>query len=132
MSKNVLHPRHSRFVSVLLTSRSIEDAAAACGVTGRTGRRWMKREDVRAAVHQATGAALAHASVVVTNAMGTALGALLDIIKSESATDAARVSAARATLLSAVKLSQQVSLEERISRLEFALGERKASNGRAT
>jgi len=117
---DVLTPRQARFVAALWTSPTIEAAAAATGISKRTGLRWAKLPQVVAALRKQQADALAAVTRRSVDAMPGALLTLVQIHRDEAKPPGARVSAARAVLESSLRFAETVDLEARVTALEEA------------
>lgn len=111
-------PRQARFVAALLTCPTIEAAAAAAGITSRTGRNYLAAPDVRRALSAALDDAMGQATRRAVQAMTGALQTLEEVHTDGEAPTAARVSAARAILEAGPRLREALDLAERVAELE--------------
>lgn len=120
-----LSPRQARFVSALLSSPTIEAAAAAAGISSRTGRRYLRDPNVRRAISAAVDEAMGRATHLAVQAMVNALMTLEEIHTDRKAPVGPRVSAARAVLEIAPKLREALDLADRVSALEQEIGDKR-------
>ena len=116
-----LSRREARFVSALLASSSVGDAAAVAGVSERSASRYLAREAVRAELARRHAGVLGHVAARLVGAMSESLEVLRAVQSDTCASASARVSAARAILESGLKLSEVVALSERVAILEARL-----------
>lgn len=121
MTESELSPRQRRFVAAMLTARTVREAAAAVGVTERTGLKYLANPAVKRALGQALDDALGQATRQVVKAMTGALDTLEEIHQDPDAPTGARVSAARAILDAGPKLREALDLAERVTALEQSL-----------
>jgi phage terminase small subunit len=113
-----LNARQRRFVAALVANATVRDAAAAAEIGERTAWRYLQQPAVKKALAERQDVVLAHVSRRLATEMGAALDVLGSIMRDRAASDAARVSAARAVLDSGLKLAELVSLAERVTLLE--------------
>lgn len=113
-----LNARQRRFVAALVANATVRDAAAAAEIGERTAWRYLQQPAVKEALSERQDVVLAHVSRRLATEMGAALDVLGSIMRDRAASDAARVSAARAVLDSGLKLAELVSLAERVTLLE--------------
>lgn len=121
MMESELRPRQRRFVAAMLTARTVREAAAAVGVTERTGLKYLANPAVKRALGQALDDALGQATRQVVKAMTGALDTLEEIHQDLDAPAGSRVSAARAILDAGPKLREALDLAERVTALEQSL-----------
>ena len=117
-----LSTRQKRFIVALLEAPTVRDAAESAQVGETTAWRYLRDPRVRAEIAQRTGSMLAQASAGVLADMGAARDTLRQIMGDRAASDAARVSAARAILDCGLRLFEMVSLADRVADLEDAIG----------
>jgi hypothetical protein len=113
-----LTARQRRFVACLVSSRTVEEAAAAAGVSRRTAHRWLTLAPVRAALAQALDDMLSEVTAQAVGAMGEALGTLIDLHKNAETPPAVRNAAARTIFTETPALRREYDLGERVGRLE--------------
>lgn len=128
MKKSDLTPRQRRFVTAMLTARTIAEAAAAVGVTERTGLRYLSLPDVKAALAAALDDALGQVARLAVAAMTEALETLESIHQDANAPAGARVSAARAVFEGGPKLREARVLADRMSEIETKLAQLEAQH----
>jgi phage terminase small subunit len=122
-----LTPRQRRFVAALLESSTVRQAAERADLPERTAWRYLGDAGVKAELARLGDGMLAQACVGLLDDMALARQTLRAIMQSEQASDAARVSAARAVLDASLRLFELVSLTERVGNLEERL---EANDGR--
>ena len=120
MHDNALSARQRRFCAAILTAPSIEAAAEAAGIARRTAFVYLGKPHVRAAIRGAFDETMKQAMRQAVNAMAGALATLQEIHADAEAPAGARVSAARAILENAARLSGDIDILERIEALEAA------------
>jgi len=108
--------RRQRFVVALLEGMTVKDAAEACGVTERTGFRWLQRPDVQRLLREAQAAVLQQAQRRAIRGLSMAQDALESVLTSHRPSSA-KVSAAREWRESATRFTE-IDLEARVSALE--------------
>lgn len=122
MKKTDLSARQRKFVTAMLTARTVEGAAEVVGVTPRTAFRYLSDPAVKAALSSALDDALSQATTRAVAAMTEALETLTRIHRDGAAPAGARVSAARAILDAGPRLREAMDLASRIERLEQQMG----------
>jgi len=80
--------------------------------------RWMNEPEFQALLHEAQDAMLAQAAIKVTGLSGQAVSTLADVLADEDAPLGVKTRAADLALSNALRLSEQVSLAQRIRALE--------------
>ena len=122
MAQNVPLPKNqSVAIAALLSSRSLEDAAATARVSSRTLRRWLRKDDFRASLAMAEGEAIAAATRALVRLSALAVDSLEAVLQDGEASAAARVRAASTILDCLLKLRSLNTVEERLARLEEAV-----------
>ena len=116
-----LSPRQKRFVTAMLTAKTIDQAAKVVGVTERTGQKYLADPAVKRALGRALDKALGQTTRQVVVAMTSALETLEAIHTDSDAPTGARVSAARAILDAGPRLREALDLAERVTMLEEQL-----------
>lgn len=125
MPDDSLTPKQTRAVLALLEHPTLKDAAAAAGVAESTLHRWMQQEKFKAAYMETRRAAVNQSIAHLQSATGEAVTCLRDVMKSTTASDAAKVSAARAVLELSLKAVEIEDLAERVKQLEALLEPKK-------
>jgi transposase-like protein len=108
----------------LIASRTIAEAADACGVSESTLYRWRQEPEFQAIVDRVKNEALNTASNNLAALSAGAVEVLQNIAYSETAPPAQRVSAARAMIETAFKLREQDEIIKRLDALERAQDEK--------
>lgn len=125
MSENErLSARHERAITALLTEQTHRDAAAKCGVSEATLRRWMQDDDFKAAYREARRQVVEHGVSVLQAACADAAKTLRRNLECGHA--ATEVSAAKAVLDQSVKGVELTDLQERVEQLEALLDAQRA------
>lgn len=114
-----LSSRQERAILALLTEASVEAAAIAAKVGGRTLHRWLK-EDVMfiAAYRAARAAAVSQTIGRLQQASSEAVNTLTDVMRDTDAPAPAKVAAARIVLEMAVRNTEIGELQRRVAELE--------------
>lgn len=102
----------------MLEHPTLKDAAAAVNVGETTLWRWSQEPQFKAAYMDARREAVKQSIAHLQSATGEAVTCLRDVMKSAKASDAAKVSAARAVLEMAMKSVELEDLAERVRALE--------------
>lgn len=110
-----------KFITHLLLSPSIEEAAKSVGVSVATCYNWLKQPDVAEMYAQARRQVMDRAIGLLQSTAGEAVACLREIIRDQTATAASRVSAARTILELANKGTETQDLEKRVAQLEKLL-----------
>ncbi len=118
-SDGELTPKQEKVLSVLVSAPTVQQAAEKAGVGYRTLKRWLSENKAfQAAYKAALDEQLADGLRRSRQSMGTALDTLEGVMKDKTAPPQARVSAAKAALDVAVKLTEQLDLVEKLDELE--------------
>ena len=105
-------------MAALQTSRTVEVAASKAGISTRSAWRYLGKPEVRRAIADAQGQMLAAVTSRAVNGMTDALHTL-EVLHMDAETPAAvRATAARAILEYGPRLTELVTLAERIEALE--------------
>ena len=117
------HRKTEAFIAALLTSRTIEEAAAKAGIALITGRRWLQDPDFVEQFRQMRQEVMGQVLGRVQRASVEAVDTLCSVqVSSDS--DSARVSAARTLLDVALRSVEIQELERRLEALERQAGEK--------
>lgn len=107
-----------------MANPSIKAAAAACGISEKTIHQWLNDPAFASALKAAQDATTRAAMRRVVSSVSAAVTVLEEIMQDVSVPPAARVSAARTLLDSALKVYETQDIEERIAAIERAAGEK--------
>jgi phage terminase small subunit len=122
MARNgTLTAKQSQFVAALMTTPTVERAAAVAGISTRTAWRWLRLPEVQAALRDVQDETLRAATRQAVAAIGMAVATLEAVMANPGAPAGAKVSAARTILDAAAKLTETADLARRISDLEARL-----------
>ena len=113
-------PKQAAYIAGRLEGKTISQAAAAAGVTERTGQRWEAMPQVRAALAAGADGLLTEAAQRAKLKLGAALDTLAVIMGNAALPAGVRVSAARAILDAAPKVIELGDLARRLADLEAA------------
>ena len=113
-----LSVKQRRFLSAMLTARTVADAARQAGIAERTAYLYLAAPHVQAALNHTLDESLSHAAHQATAAMDQALAALRAILDDPAASPAARIAAARTILQVGPRLHESVTLTQRVAALE--------------
>jgi len=102
----------------LLGAPSIAEAAKRTGISERTGRRWLARDDVRQRLRDLEREAWAETARLLTGAGSSAVGVLRAVAEDRTAPASARVTAARSILDLGGDLVTMADLLRRVEVLE--------------
>jgi len=115
-------------IAALLSQRSIEEAARACGLGPRTLLRWLKLPEFLAAYREARRAAFSQSVARLQQATGAAVSTLLKVMIDPGTPASTRVRAADSVLDHSAKALELEDIEARVSELERAAAD--AAGGR--
>jgi len=107
-------------IAALLSQRSIEDAARACGVGARTLIRWLKLPEFNAAYREARRAAVSQSVARLQQATGAAVSTLLKVMVDPNTPASTKVQAADSALDHSAKSIELEDIEVRVAELERA------------
>lgn len=107
-------------ITALVANPSIKAAAAACGISEKTIHQWLNDPAFASALKTAQDATTRAAMRRVVTSVSAAVTVLEDIMQDISVPPAARVSAARTLLDSALRVHETQDIEERIAAIERA------------
>lgn len=114
--------QYAKAVSALLSTCTIQAAADTIGVSARTLHRWMQDADFITQLHAAQDAMLEQAALRVVGLSGDAVSTLHDAMRDPETPTGVRVRASDLLLANALRLSEQVSLAQRVRKLEATQG----------
>jgi transposase len=113
-------PRKSEaLIAALLTEPTIEAAAAKVDIGHSTARRWLRDPDFAQQYREARQDCMAQATARLQQATGEAVEGLREVLK-KGESEAAKVSAARCILDSALRATELEDIKDRIEALEAA------------
>jgi len=118
-----LTAKQQRAVRVLLTSKSVGEAAQLAGVGERTLFRWLTEPPFKAALSVAEGELLDVATRRLLGLQDKAIETFENVLKDEEATQVVRLRAAQAVLDYLLKLRELRNVEQRLTALEQAYAE---------
>ena len=107
-------------IAALLSQRSIEDAARACGVGTRSLIRWLKLPEFNTAYRDARRAAVSQSVARLQQATGAAVSTLLKVMVDPNTPASTKVRAADSVLDHSAKAIEIEDLEVRLTELERA------------
>ena len=110
-------------IAALLSQRSIEDAARACGLGARTLLRWLKLPEFNAAYREARRAAFSQSIARLQQATTAAVSTLLKVMVDPNTPASTRVRAADSVLDHSAKSIEIEDIEARVAELERATEE---------
>lgn len=110
-------------VVALATSKSQEEAARKCGLSARTLRHYLQREEFQKAYRAACLELTAGATNRARQLLSPALDTLDEVMNDANAPPAARTNAARIAIEAGLKLTEQNDILRKIERLEALIGE---------
>jgi hypothetical protein len=125
-----LHPLQTRALVELLTARTVEGAAERVGISERTLRRWLGREEFRKALRSEQRAVMVHVTTRLQQASVRAVDTLVDVMVDTNLSASARVGAARAVLDLARDGADLEWITERLEALEALDDQSRRSPGR--
>ena len=114
-------------VASLLEQPTIAKAAKAAGMSERTAFRRLESEDFRKMYDDERTKIITAATGRLQAAIGRAVDSLAEVLDSETAPAAAKISASRAILEYGLKYGEMVDILRRIERLEAEADEHKES-----
>lgn len=125
MSKNeTLTAKQYHAIQALLLNPSVADAATACGVGHSTMYRWLGDTNFRAALAEAESVAIDAAARRLAGLTEDAVQVLGAILNDPDAKAPVRLRASETVLEQAMKLRELRNLEERLKKIEEALGDK--------
>ena len=105
-------------IAALLSQRSIEDAARACGLGARTLLRWLKLPEFNDAYRKARRAAFSQSIARLQQATTAAVSTLLKVMVDPNTPASTRVRAADSVLDHSAKSIEIEDIEARVAELE--------------
>jgi transposase-like protein len=107
-------------VQALLSSRNVEEAARAAGVTPRTLYRWQKEPAFEAACREARRAVVSQANARLQQATGVAAATIVKVMVDPTVPASVRIRASECVLNHAGKAIEIEDIEVRVAALEAA------------
>ena len=117
-------------IAALLTHRTIEEAAKACGIAPRTLLRWLKVPEFKAAYRAARREAVGQAIARVQQATGAAASTFIKLMVDANSPHAVRLRAAECIFSNSIKAIELEDIEARVAELERATEANDASGRR--
>ena len=115
--------RQQKALTALIRAPTVEAAARAAGVGYSTVRKWLKDDvEFKAAYTAEMDALLQDASRKARAATGAAIDTLQTVMQDAETPAAAKVSAAKTLIDSALRLTEAVDTETRLAALERQIG----------
>ena len=124
MTQNVTS-RQRKAIEALLFTPTITAASETVGVTRNTIYRWLRDPTFASELQRVQSDRFAQTTRAAVDAMTSAIDTLKNIAGDAKAPAGARVSASRAILECAARLTEIAALNERLSKLEELLEERR-------
>jgi transposase-like protein len=109
-------------IAVLLSYRSVEEAARAIGISASTLLRWMKQPEFEAALREARHKVFSQAIERLQNAADAAAKTVLKIMLNSNTPTGIQLRAAEIVLDQAAKAGEIARIEARVARLERPAG----------
>ena len=113
--------KQRRFAMALIAAPTVDDAAELAGISQRTAYRYLQTPEVRRAVASNHDVVLGEVARRLAREMGGALDVLVGVMRDKSAPGSTRVSAARGVLDAGLRLTEMVTLAQRVADLEASL-----------
>ena len=117
-----LTPRQLRYLSALLTTPRLDDAAKKAGVSVRQAREWRNRPAFRDALREARAGLLQDTTTAATGAMLEAVAVMWDMMGNADTPPSVRLAAARSLAELGPRLIEANDVNERLTRLEEKTG----------
>jgi transposase-like protein len=114
-------------IAALLSQRNVEEAARAVGIGVKTLLRWLRIQEFATAYRQARRDAFGQSVARLQQASSAAVTTLLKVMVDQSAPASSRVRAADCVLEHATRAFELEDIDARLSELEHAADESKAS-----
>jgi hypothetical protein len=122
--KHQLSPKQETAIGALIAQHSISDAAISAKIGKRTLWRWLRMENFKRAYLDARREVVTQAIVKIQAGMTGAVGTLLEVMKDQTSSPSARVSAARTLLDFGLKSIEIEELELRVEAIEKLIKEK--------
>ena len=120
-----IKPNDEKILSALVATRTVAEAAQACGFSERTIYSRLADDDFRAEYDKRRHQTLDNACKALQMALTDAVDVLTEIMKGAEASPANRLTAGRSVLEYSVKLTELTDLAARVKALEERQNERK-------
>lgn len=115
----ILNKKKETALQAILDSTTLKDAASKAGISRTTLYRYMNEDDeFKAALAAEMGCLLSNATEALQKAMLPATGALYRMVNGDDPPDANKISACRAVLDYALKLTETQDIIKRLDMLE--------------
>ena len=121
MTKPDISTNQERFITAVLSTRTIADAARQIGISERTAYRYLDEPEVRAALDSALDQALSQAAQRAAVGMDRALATLYTILEDANTPLTARIAVARLLLQTGPRLHETITLMQRMESIEKRL-----------
>jgi DNA-binding CsgD family transcriptional regulator len=118
----VLTARQRRYCLEVAKGTPVGQAAKVAGVSERTGRNWRKRAEIEVAIRAAQSESMALGRAVLVSGVAQAARGLVCMASGDEPAESARVAACRAVLDAATALTDLADVEQRLTQLEDAEG----------
>lgn len=115
-----MNARKEKALTALLLTKTKEEAAKAAGISRRCLYEYLSDEEFRKEYRKKCNSLLEDGTLKMQKAVDTAVATLESVMKSEN--QYAKVNAARVILEYAIKYTEQVDIEYRLSKLEEERG----------
>lgn len=125
--KGTLTGQQRQAIEQLVALGNISQAAEAVGVSRTTMNRWLKNETFKQALNEAETDALAELRRSLLAMREKAAGAISDVIDDDDAPAWARLRAADIAIKRLLQIGDQVSIEDRLSKLEEQVNVKKST-----
>lgn len=122
-TNETLSPKQVKFLTALVSARSVEQAAAMADISKTTAYRWMREPDFTTALREARRECFQDVLRRVQGAASEAIEGLRAVMHNPGASDSARTRACEIILSTACRAFELFDLDERIARLEEAVNE---------
>jgi hypothetical protein len=124
-----LNARELLLVEAIAKGESLADSATAAGVSYRTARRWRLKPHVAEQIRNRVSENLAQTRAILSAGSSRAARGLVAMADGTAPAEAARCSAARGVLESAMKLAELEDVIERLTKLEEQLAQQPGKPG---
>ena len=111
------------FILALMTAGTLDEAAAAVGISSATARRWYRLDVVRTELKRLQGEVVGHSLSRLKLSASEALEVLRSVANDKVSPPSARVAAARAILDNTFRSIETTDVLERLESLEARIGD---------